>query len=139
MLVAVPSRRMSEDGVVGDCVSAALPFVGQTAVGAFTLALGETFPAASAATTLTTYERPHASPENDAAVVVVEFISTSFTDSRYSATPRSSTAESQATEIADTLEPDTRRLRGASGGLVSAHPVVFTTALVRGEWFPAAS
>ena len=71
--------------------------------------------------------------------LVVEFISTSFTDSRYSATPRSSTAGSQATEIADTLEPDTRRLCGASGGLVSAHAVVFTTAVARGEWFPAAS
>ena len=54
MLVAVPSRRTSEDGVVGVCVSALPPLVGQTAVGAITLELGETFPAASAATTLTT-------------------------------------------------------------------------------------
>ena len=52
MLVAVPSRRTSEDGVVGDCVSAPPPFVGQTDVGAIKLALGEMFPAASAARTL---------------------------------------------------------------------------------------
>ena len=45
MLAAVPSRRMSEDGVVGACVSAPPPLVGQTAVGAITLVLGETLPA----------------------------------------------------------------------------------------------
>ena len=33
MLVAVPSRRTSEDGVVGVCVSALPALVGQTAVG----------------------------------------------------------------------------------------------------------
>ena len=76
---------------------------------------------------------------NVAAVAVVVRMSTSFTDSRYSATPRSSTDGCQATEIEDSVEPDTLRLLGAAGGLVSAQAVVVPTALARGEWLPAAS
>src|SRR5829696_1335816 len=137
MLDAVPSRRTRFDGGVGGCVSCRL--AGHTAVEAATRAAGERFPAASAATTSILYERPHASPVKDAVADVVVRTTTPFSDTRYCTKPLSSTEGAHVTENAESVAPETMRLRGALGGDVSAQVVVVTTAVDLAEWLPAAS